>query len=119
MSERIREETSYEPSDANARLVVAIAATVAVVVIVSIAILAISYPSALSPSSLSPSRLPPKPRLLVNEPADLARFEAAQKKRLDSYGWVDRRRGIVHIPIKEAMKRVAAKGFSDWPGNPQ
>ncbi len=29
---------------------------------------------------------------------------AAQRRVLDSYGWVDAARGIVHIPIDEAMR---------------
>ncbi len=27
----------------------------------------------------------------------------AQRRRLESYGWVDRARGLVHIPIDRAM----------------
>ena len=29
-----------------------------------------------------------------------------QDKRLHSWGWVDRQRGIIHMPIDEAMSRV-------------
>lgn len=32
---------------------------------------------------------------------------AEERRQLQSYGWVDRRRGIAHIPIDEAMRRVA------------
>jgi hypothetical protein len=37
----------------------------------------------------------------------LEEWRKERKERLDSYGWVDRARGIVHIPIDEAMKKVA------------
>ena len=47
--------------------------------------------------------------------ADLARYLAGQKRRLDSYYWIDRDRGIVHIPIEEAMKRVAEHGIDGFP----
>lgn len=38
----------------------------------------------------------------------LADMLAAQRERLSTYGFVDRERGRIHIPIEEAMKRVAA-----------
>jgi hypothetical protein len=119
MPERVREETAHEPSDASARLILGLAALVAMTVIAAVTILSFAYRSALSPPSQGPLALPPKPRLVIDEPAHLRRFEAEEKKRLDSWGWVDRRRGIVHIPIAEAMKRAAAHGFADWPGNRQ
>lgn len=33
-------------------------------------------------------------------------WRAAQLGRLRSYGWVDRKAGIIHIPVDEAMERV-------------
>jgi hypothetical protein len=41
---------------------------------------------------------------LAAEPADAKR---AQLVRLHSWGWVDRKAGVVHMPIEEAMERVA------------
>jgi hypothetical protein len=38
------------------------------------------------------------------EPADVRR---AQAERLHGWGWVDRKSGVVHMPIEEAMARVA------------
>ncbi|HEX3772982.1 MAG TPA: hypothetical protein VHV51_00890 [Polyangiaceae bacterium] len=35
--------------------------------------------------------------------------ETAQKKRLSSYGWVDRNAGLAHIPIERAIE-LRAKG---------
>lgn len=40
----------------------------------------------------------------------LSQFRASERRHLSSYGWVDRERGIVHIPIEEAMRRVAGEG---------
>lgn len=34
------------------------------------------------------------------------RAKVRQLKRLESYGWVDREAGVVHIPIEEAMRRL-------------
>jgi hypothetical protein len=40
---------------------------------------------------------------LAVEPADAKR---AQLARLHSWGWVDRKAAVVHMPIEEAMERV-------------
>jgi hypothetical protein len=34
---------------------------------------------------------------------------------LNTYYWVDRDKGVVHIPIAEAMKRLVAKGIDGFP----
>lgn len=31
-----------------------------------------------------------------------------QLRQLENYGWVDRERGLVHIPIEQAMERIIA-----------
>jgi hypothetical protein len=40
---------------------------------------------------------------------------AAQERELDSYGWVDRTAGVVHIPIRRAMELLAG-GHPPSPG---
>ena len=39
---------------------------------------------------------------------DWAGVDRAARQRLQGYGWVDRRRGIVRLPIEQAMERLAA-----------
>lgn len=34
------------------------------------------------------------------------RLRREQRRRLDSYGWVDRDAGVIHVPIQEAMDDV-------------
>jgi hypothetical protein len=58
---------------------------------------------------------PPPPRQQVAPSLDRAQYVAEQKLKLDTYYWIDRDRGIVHIPIEEAMKRVAAHGIPGFP----
>ena len=41
---------------------------------------------------------------LAVEPTEWRR---QQRERLESWGWVDRKEGIVHVPVEEAMARVA------------
>ncbi len=35
---------------------------------------------------------------------------AEARKRLESAGWVDRERGVVHVPIDQAMEIIARRG---------
>lgn len=54
---------------------------------------------------------PPLPRLQTQPAQELARYREEQQKALESYGWVNRSAGIVHIPIEEAMRLVAVRGL--------
>lgn len=40
---------------------------------------------------------------------DLAAYRRARQARLDSAGWVDRERGLAHIPIADAMDLLLAR----------
>lgn len=46
--------------------------------------------------------------LLETQPqADMAQYLAAKRRLIDGYAWVDRRAGIVRIPIDDAMRAMA------------
>lgn len=47
--------------------------------------------------------IPPTPRLQVDPAADLNQVRGAQEEMLNSYGWVDKASGTVHVPIDRAM----------------
>ncbi len=52
---------------------------------------------------------------IVNQRLFELQLEAEQKKnqqlkRLNSYGWTDREKQIIHIPIDQAMEKLAAEG---------
>jgi hypothetical protein len=47
-------------------------------------------------------------------PAELSRVQAEQLEHLNSYRWVDKEKGIVGIPIEEAMKQVAADNGAEF-----
>jgi hypothetical protein len=38
----------------------------------------------------------------------LPKWRAERKAHLEGYGWVDRGKGVVHIPIDQAMRQIAA-----------
>jgi len=54
---------------------------------------------------------PPPPRLETTEGEQLAAYRLAAQQRLNSYGWVDRQSGTVHIPIAQAMDRVVQQAL--------
>lgn len=60
----------------------------------------------------------PSPALQTSPADDMARFYAGEMQRLNGTGWIDRAHGIAHIPIEDAMRRIAASGIPDWPKEP-
>ena len=74
------------------------------------------YPQVASERIITlPLPIYPAPRLQTDPAADARRFRAQQLRQLDGSGWVDRARGIAHIPIGTAMQQVAAEGIPGWP----
>lgn len=57
--------------------------------------------------------VPPKPRLQVNPTTDLGEMRRTQESLLNSYGWVDRKAGVVRIPIERAMELLAQRGRAE------
>jgi hypothetical protein len=53
----------------------------------------------------------PEPRLEVNERTELTGVILQQEERLNSYGWMDEKSGVVHIPIERAMQLIAQRGL--------
>lgn len=56
----------------------------------------------------------PQPRLQVAPAEDLEAFMARKLQHLNSYGWVDRKAGIAHIPIDRSIERLVEKGVPRW-----
>lgn len=55
----------------------------------------------------------PQPRLEVRSGANLAELRAAEETDLTSYGWIDRGKGTVRIPIEQAMQLLLRQGLPD------
>ena len=105
----------YEHKDVEPRLLGYLALGLASALIVSAAMLLAVFPHSVSrhmPLNQPPA---PAPQLQIDPAADLARFRADEAQRLSSYGWADASHSRVHIPIDEAMRRVARTGIADWP----
>ncbi|HEV2348818.1 MAG TPA: hypothetical protein VG028_03125 [Terriglobia bacterium] len=54
---------------------------------------------------------PPGPGLQVHPALDLKRLLQDENEKLNSYGWVDQKAGIVRIPIERAMDLVLKNGL--------
>lgn len=71
------------------------------------------------PTSLfSKSQMPPAPLIQEHPGVELQGYLKEQRQILDSYGWVDRKAGIVRIPINQAMSLLLQKGLPVRTGPP-
>jgi hypothetical protein len=66
----------------------------------------------------APNRIPPAPRLEIQTQGHYRYFRDAEEARLQSYGWMDRGTGAVHIPIERAMDLIAERGVGPLPPAP-
>jgi hypothetical protein len=57
----------------------------------------------------------PTPLLQANPHFDLRSYCGGQLAELNSYGWIDKQNGVVHIPIEQAMDIVMQQGFPARP----
>lgn len=56
-------------------------------------------------------RQPPEPRLQTHPRDDLLALQRSEQAVLDGYGWIDRERGTVRIPVERAMEILARRGL--------
>lgn len=62
--------------------------------------------------NLAPLERFPKPNLQIDDDhAERLTLYAAQNQKLNSYGWVDRRHGVVRLPIDRAMDLIVLRGL--------
>jgi hypothetical protein len=64
-----------------------------------------------SPLAMPSGQPPPEPRLLTNEPANLATYRLEQEQNTATYGWIDKQAGIVRIPIERAKELLLERGL--------
>jgi hypothetical protein len=106
---------TYERSDADPRLLAALAGGLALFLAAVPLCLLLIYPGAVHrPPAPAPAADIPGPRLQIEPALDLARLRAAEQAQLAGYGWLDRERGVVRIPIERAMGLIAARGLPGW-----
>ncbi len=62
-----------------------------------------------APSEVGKSQVGMVNQLLFELQTEAANKREEQLKRLESYGWVDRDKQMIHIPISRAMEQMAAE----------
>jgi hypothetical protein len=108
-------EIAFEKSDWRLRPIGLALLFIFAVLAASPFILMWAFPHSVSDVSRKLTIRPPGPGLQVNPPQDLAHFRAHEEKLLNTYYWIDKDKGIVHIPIDEAMKKVVRDGIDGFP----
>ena len=107
--------TAFEPTDWSLRPVALIYVAIPVLLVISSFVLIWMYPNALPDVDRTLHIAPPGPRLQTDPQGDLQRFRADEERRLNTYYWIDKDKGIVHIPIEQAMKKLVATGAPGFP----
>ena len=107
----------YERSDVTMRLVVSLAAGLAAFVVITPLVLPLIFPQSLTHtaptsrpalgSNAPPLDVAPRKTLLITRHDD-AQFEGG-------YGWTDRSRGAVRIPVDRAVEILLRRGLPGWP----
>ena len=117
LEERIEDnpDTAYERSDWPIGTIGLILAAVFIVLVISPFVMIAAFPTTPADVSRALTVEPPQPRLQTDPSADLVRFRAEEETQLNSYYWIDKKRGIVHIPIEQAMKQVVQEGIDGFP----
>ena len=116
-------QSGYEKRDANVRNLLRFAAGLFVTLLVAAGISKVVFDYLGRVQKLGPPAtpfeqaraLPPLPQLQAHPESDLEELRAKDQQELDSYGWVDRTRGIVHIPIEKAMDLILERGLPARP----
>lgn len=70
------------------------------------------------PSPLAEANKPPLPEgplLEVSPPRNWQKYKAAEAAHLKSYGWIEKEKGVAHIPVERAIEIVAEKGLPEPP----
>jgi|SRR4051794_17388196 hypothetical protein len=116
MPEPVLPPARYERSDVTPRSAVVAFPLILVGLLLSVLLVVWIFPDTLVDHRLSePLPIYPSPRLQADPAGDMQKFEATELARLNSFGWDDQAKGIGHIAINDAMRRIAASGISDWP----
>lgn len=117
LDERIEDnsDSAYEQSDWPLGIIGLIFVGILILLVISPLVIIASFPTTLSDVSRALTFEPPQPRLQTDPSEDLVRFRGEEEKRLNRYYWIDKEKGVVHIPIQQAMKELAEEGIDGFP----
>ena len=115
---RTNPKTAYEASDWPLGLIGLIYIGVLALLVISPLVLMWAYSQTLADTSRAMTVTPPAPRLEIDPAQDLAALRDREAKELSTYYWIDKPNGIVHIPIEQAMQKLAKQGIPGFPRAP-
>jgi protein SCO1 len=95
----------------------AIVAMVVVSILVAFGLVALLREHRVTDASVA-TRQFPAPRVESDPPQDLADYKREQRAKVEGYRWIDRKAGVVHIPIDRAMEILEQRRGST-PRHPQ
>lgn len=103
-----------ESPEVETRVVLLAALGVLVLVLGTVGVLGAIYYREVSVQRLPTPEKFPQPRVESKERQERLRIEAGQAARLAGYRWIDRKEGIVQIPIERAMQLLAGEGMQAY-----
>ena len=107
----------YERTDIESTAIAWLAAGLALFVIATPLLMPLVFPQSLQRRTpLAPPALSANaPRLEIASGEELRNVEYGQTELVNGYGWIDRGRGLVRIPVRRAMELIARRGLEGWP----
>jgi len=107
----------YERSDIKGSDMAWLAGGLALFVIITPLLMPFVFPQSMQHRSPSgpPALTADAPQLEITPRDDLRRFERGEAQFAQSYGWTDRSKGVIRIPIDRAMALLAERGLPGWP----
>jgi len=115
--EKALRPAQHEHSDVGTRLILIGAPMLAISVVLLALLVLWLFPKETLDRTLELS-LPqfPYPRLQTSARDDMAAFRHAELERLNSAGWTDQAKGVAHIPIAVAIRKIVEDKIPGWPG---
>ncbi|MTV11986.1 MULTISPECIES: hypothetical protein [Bradyrhizobium] len=107
----------FERSDIATNAIAWIAAGLGTFVLVIPVVMPLIFPQSLRYASPAarPALSSSAPPLEVAPSDELERARRDDVEITGTYGWVDRNRGIVRVPVKRATEMLLRKGLPEWP----
>lgn len=99
----------YQPDTVDARQLLRVGAIFALAFGLILAVMYLLWRPQ-SPRKPQADAVPPAPRLQADPRRDLLATQMEQQRRLQQYGWNDPQHRSAHIPLQQAMARLAAQG---------
>ncbi len=114
--EKVIPAVTHEPADVGGRFILgAVGLLLVTLLIITVGVL-LAFPLPhLDRVLTAPLPSYPQPRLQPSPRADMQRFYASEMQQLNGTGWIDKSAGIAHIPIADAMRKIAQDGIPGWP----